>query len=40
MGGVNCSNCSCNNEDGNEMNGLNDKKKRQISMHMRTQSFE
>jgi len=40
MGGVNCTNCNCNNEEGNEMNGLTDKKIRKISMNMRSQSYE
>jgi len=40
MGGVNCTNCQCNNEEGNEIPGYTDKKRRQISMNMRSKSFE
>ncbi len=40
MGVVNCTNCTCNNEDGEEINGTIEKKRRQLSFNMRTQSFE
>ena len=40
MGGLNCSNFSCNYEEVNEMDGLLDKKKRQSSLIMKNQSFE
>lgn len=39
MGGVNCTNCNCNNEEG-EIPGYTDKKRRQVSMNIRSQSFE
>ena len=40
MGGVNCTNCSCNNDEANEMADLNHKKKRQHSINMKNKSFE
>jgi hypothetical protein len=40
MGAVNCSNCSCNSEEANEMNGLLDKNIKKSSLSMKNQSTE
>ena len=40
MGSVNCSNCSCNSEEANEINGLLDKNRRKSSLSIKNQSTE